>query len=59
MKNTIIQALENAQNEGFDNLHSDFENEADMNQFLTWAVNFDDRNTIINPPGSKSIGMPI
>lgn len=56
MKDLITRALEDVADEG---LLFWFDDEAEMNQFFTWAVNFIDRNTVINPPHSKSIGMPI
>lgn len=59
MKKTIIEAIQNAKEYGFNNFHSDFESEADLNAFLTWAAAFNDEHTTINTVDGASIGMPI
>lgn len=59
MKKKIFEELENVAKYGFESFYSDFESEAELNEFLTWAAAFNDHHTLISPAGGKSCGMKI
>lgn len=59
MKEKIFEELQNANDYGFNNPSADFEDEADMNNFLTWATAFNDEHKTVNIIGGASIGMPL
>lgn len=59
MKKKIFEELENVKKHGFSGFYSDFENESELNEFLTWAAAFNDEHKTIQTINCKSIGMPI